>query len=251
MMNVLANPKLMHLAPVILYRTLGPTLPQGLAPAAVLWGAVQQCVAKFPESVARAGFDAKGPLAAEQLFDAILDNPSGVIFSVDEAEECWKRVHTPNGRIQLAIGELLDELLLLDDGESAQDAEFPFVLSAGERRSFTANTILRNPEWRKKDALGALRLNPTDAKALGVASGDDVKLTTKRASVRVSVEVSEMMQPGHVSLPNGLGLGYPKPGGDSQSTGVAPNELTASLDRDGLAGTPWHKHVPARIEALG
>jgi hypothetical protein len=31
--------------------------------------------------------------------------------------------------------------------------------------------------------------------------------------------------------------------------GVAPNELTASDDRDPIAGTPWHKHVRARIEA--
>jgi anaerobic selenocysteine-containing dehydrogenase len=34
------------------------------------------------------------------------------------------------------------------------------------------------------------------------------------------------------------------------ATGVAPNELTSSEDRDWLAGTPWHKHVPVRIEAL-
>ena len=27
-------------------------------------------------------------------------------------------------------------------------------------------------------------------------------------------------------------------------------ELTASEDRDWLAGTPWHKHVRARVEAL-
>ena len=57
------------------------------------------------------------------------------------------------------------------------------------------------------------------------------------------------MQPGHVSLPNGLGLDYPGAAG-RVTTGVAPNELTASEDRDWLAGTPWHKHVPARIEAL-
>jgi formate dehydrogenase len=29
---------------------------------------------------------------------------------------------------------------------------------------------------------------------------------------------------------------------------VAPNELTSREDRDFLAGTPWHKHVPARVE---
>jgi len=32
------------------------------------------------------------------------------------------------------------------------------------------------------------------------------------------------------------------------STGIAPNELTAAEDRDWIAGTPWHKHVRARIE---
>ena len=33
--------------------------------------------------------------------------------------------------------------------------------------------------------------------------------------------------------------------------GVAPNELTASEDRDWFAGTPWHKHVRARVEVPG
>ena len=30
--------------------------------------------------------------------------------------------------------------------------------------------------------------------------------------------------------------------------GVAPNSLTSTSWRDAYAGTPWHKHVPARIE---
>ena len=59
------------------------------------------------------------------------------------------------------------------------------------------------------------------------------------------------MQPGHVSLPNGLGLDFPGEDGlPAAVTGLAPNELTASEDRDWLAGTPWHKHVPARIERV-
>jgi hypothetical protein len=33
-------------------------------------------------------------------------------------------------------------------------------------------------------------------------------------------------------------------------TGVPANELTAVGWRDPLAGTPWHKHVPARVEAV-
>jgi anaerobic selenocysteine-containing dehydrogenase len=57
------------------------------------------------------------------------------------------------------------------------------------------------------------------------------------------------MQRGHVSLPNGLGLAYPTDGGTA-ATGVAPNELTALDARDPFVGTPWHKHVPARVERL-
>ena len=249
--NVLSNPKLAPLAPVILYRVLGPHLPDGLASAAVVWGLVHQAARANPGSLRRAGFDGDGFEPAEKLFDAILENPSGVVFAVDEQDESWARVHTPNGKIQASIPELFEELRSLADGsESAGDTTFPFVLSAGERRSFTANTILRNPEWRKKDPEGSLRINPEDAARLGIADGDHVRLTTKRASVEVTISVSGMMQPGHVSLPNGLGLDHTSNGGDRVQTGVAPNELTASEDRDWLAGTPWHKHVRARIEAL-
>ncbi len=57
------------------------------------------------------------------------------------------------------------------------------------------------------------------------------------------------MQRGHLSLPNGLGLVYPRDGAPAR-TGVAPNELTSAEDRDPFVGTPWHKHVPARLERV-
>jgi anaerobic selenocysteine-containing dehydrogenase len=249
--NVLSNPKLAPLAPVLLYRTLGPHLPPGLQAAAVVWGLCHQFAAEYPGSVQRAGFEGPGFVAAEKLFDAIIENPSGVIIAVDEPEECWKRVETPNGKFQAAIPELLGELAgLLEADPNARDNAYPFVLSAGERRSFTANTIFRSPEWRKKDPEGSLRISPDDASDLGVGDGDRVRLTTKRGSVEVPVEVSETMQRGHISLPNGLGVDATSTAGDRVRTGVAPNELTATEDRDWLAGTPWHKHVAARLEAL-
>ena len=248
--NVLSNPKLAPLAPVILYRTLGPHLPPGLQSAAVVWGLCHQFANEFTDSVQRAGFEGPGFVAAEKLFDAIIETPSGVIIAVDEPEECWKRVETPNGRFQASIPELLGELVsLLETDPDARDDAFPFVLSAGERRSFTANTIFRSPDWRKKDPDGSLRISPDDASELGVGTGDRVRLTTKRGSVEVPVEVSDMMQRGHVSLPNGLGVDTTSSTGGSIRRGIAPNELTASEDRDWLAGTPWHKHVAARIEA--
>ena len=53
------------------------------------------------------------------------------------------------------------------------------------------------------------------------------------------------MQRGHIALPNGLGLGY-----EGTTTGIAPNELTSTEDRDPFVGTPWHKHVPARLDRI-
>lgn len=204
-----------------------------------------------PASVRRAGFGGEGLEPGEALFDAVLASPSGVTFTIDEYDETWRRVATDDGRVNLVIPELLAEL----DGLASEpvghtDDEYPFVLSAGERRSSTANTILRDPTWRKKDLQGALRINPGDAERLGLADGGRARITTRRGSAEAVVEVHDGLQSGHVSLPNGLGLAEDMDGGGLVVTGVAPNELTAGGDRDWLAGTPWHKHVPARIEPV-
>jgi formate dehydrogenase len=89
-----------------------------------------------------------------------------------------------------------------------------------------------------------------DAAPLGLTDGGRARLSTKRGSAAVTIEISDRMQPGHVSLPNGLGVDYPDARGRREASGAPPNELTSSEDRDWLAGTSWHKHVPARIEAL-
>src|SRR6266508_3665312 len=246
-----ANPKLAELAPVILYRTLGPTLPDGASAAAVLWGAAQRLALRYPDAIRRAGIDAPDHELGEALFGKILESVSGVVFAVDTHENTGRRMRALDGKVNLHVPQLIADLVLLaSDPPPAPDPAFPFVLSAGERRSFTANTVNRDPAWRKKDAAGALRLNPGDAARLGLADGGAARVTTKRGSVTVAVEVSDTMQPGHVSLPNGLGVGYPDTTGAPVVTGAAPNELTASEDRDWFAGTPWHKHVPARVEAV-
>jgi anaerobic selenocysteine-containing dehydrogenase len=170
------------------------------------------------------------------------------VFAVDEWDESLDKIATPNGRIQLSLPELYDELDRLASEERMPfDPEFPFVLSAGERRSFTANTILRNPAWRRKDPTGALRIHPEDAERLGLRPGGRARLSTRRGSAEVQIEISDRMQAGHVSLPNGTGLAHR----DAKDIGgIAPNELTSTEDRDPIAGTPWHKSTAARVEAL-
>jgi len=244
-----ANPRLGAVTPIVLYRALGPTLPHGAAAGAALWSAAHRCAALNPASVRRAGFG-EGFEAGERLFDAILSSPSGLVFADDDYDETWRRVQTEDGRVNVRIPELLGELAALaSETPPGDDPAWPFLLSAGERRSFTANTIMRDPAWRKDDAGGALRVSPADAARLGLADGGRARLTTKRASVVVTVAVDEAMRAGHLALPNGLGVDHPE-GEQRVRTGIAPNELTASEDRDPWVGTPWHKSVAARLEAV-
>jgi formate dehydrogenase len=172
------------------------------------------------------------------------------VFTDDDWEVTWRRITTPDGLVQLELPDLLAELAAMaDEVPPGDDPEWPFLLSAGERRSFTANTILRDPAWRKRDPDGALRVAPADAVAPGLDDGGRARLTTRRGRAVVTVALDERMRAGHLALPNGLGLDHVE-GEARVMTGVAPNELTAAEDRDPWAGTPWHKSVPARLEPV-
>jgi anaerobic selenocysteine-containing dehydrogenase len=243
---VSASPTLASTTPFVLYETLGPTLPDGLAGAAALWGLAQRAFFAYPDAVRRAGH-ADG----NALFDAILANRSGVTFTVHEYADDFALIAHADHKIHLDMPEMLDEIRALPDAPSRlTTAEFPIVLAAGERRAFTANDIFRDPGWRKRDGDGALRVSVEDAHTLGLVDGGRARITTAAGSAEATVEVSEAMLPGHASLPNGFGLDYTADDGATVVPGVAPNALTSSDWRDAYAGTPWHKHVPARIEAL-
>ncbi len=246
-----ARPDLAAITPVVLYETLGRSLGSGREPAALIWGAAQQLAASDPDSVRRAGFEGQGVALGDALFEAILTRPEGVVITSDPYEISFDRIHTEDGRIQLVIPELVDELIGLREEEPPQtDDAYPFVLAAGERRTSTANTIYRDPSWRRKDRAGALRISPGDAGRLGIETGARVRITTKRGTAEATVEVSDTLRDGHVTLPNGQGLEYPNSSGERVRHGTPPNELTSGEDRDWIAGTPWHKHVRARVEAL-
>jgi anaerobic selenocysteine-containing dehydrogenase len=243
---VASNPTVAKLLPYVLYETLGPTLPEGLSGAAALWGLAQKTAMTYPDAVRRAGY-ADG----NALFDAILDSPSGITFTVHNYEDDFALISHDDHKIALEIPEMLDDLGSLTAAPpQLTTPEFPIVLSVGERRAYTANDIFRDPSWRKRDADGALRVSIEDAQALGLVDGGRARVSTAAGHAEASIEITETMLRGHAALPNGFGLDYIDDDGHTVVPGVAPNMLTSTRWRDPYAGTPWHKHVPARIEAL-
>ena len=240
------NPTVKRLLAYVLYETLGPTLPAGLAGAAAIFGLAQKTALTYPDAVRRAGYH-----DGNALFDAILNSPSGVTFTVHNYEDDFALISHADHKIALEIPEMVDDIRSLTAAApQLTTPELPIVLSVGERRAYTANDIFRDPSWRKRDADGALRVSVEDAQTLGLVDGSRARITTAVGSAEATVEITETMLAGHAALPNGFGLDYTDDDGRTVVPGVAPNALTSTDWRDPYAGTPWHKHVPARIEAL-
>jgi formate dehydrogenase len=233
------------------YRTIGPHLP---APSlAVVW---MQCGlnAMFrSESVLRtlgSEWQGKGPFEiASELFRRILAHPEGVeIARQDAATNFEAHVGFDDKKIRLSPDEMLGELRRALATPPAVDDAYPFVLAAGLRTRWTANTIQRDPSWRKgKGPHCALNLSPSDAQELGVRDGDTLRVTTRRGALTLPARVDKALQSGHVWMPNGFGMTYTD-NGAVRVDGVNQNELTDVNDRDPFTGIPHHRYVPCRLE---
>jgi anaerobic selenocysteine-containing dehydrogenase len=243
-----ANPSLVPVAPVLLYQTLGATLPDGAAAAAPLWMASRQTAALFPSQVQRAlGTDLEGAALGNLVFDRVLASRSGLAFTAHEYEEVWDLVIYPDRRIRMAIPELLDWIRRLDPSELTADSSFPLVLSAGQRRSHNANQIMRSPAWRKSDPDGSLWANEADLEAAGIANGDWAVVETRRGSLVVRAEANDTYPRGYCALPHGYGQVYGSDGVPLTVEGPRVNILTDREDCDPIAATPYHKNVAARL----
>jgi anaerobic selenocysteine-containing dehydrogenase len=240
------NPKWEKMAALILYATLGKALPEGAQSAAVLWMACQMYASKYAKEVARVGIRDEGAGLGEALFARVL-KCEGLALSEHTYEDTWKFLKHKDGKIHLPIREMFDEIRALDD--ETRDAAYPFILQAGERRSYNANQIFRSNAWRKKDSEGALRIHPEDAAELGLSDGDAARVESRRGAVEARVEVTDAVRRGLVSLPHGYGM-IEGEGAGAKQLGPNVNDLTDSHHCDAIAKTPFHKYVPVRVTAL-
>ncbi|MFL6872555.1 MAG: molybdopterin-dependent oxidoreductase [Candidatus Azotimanducaceae bacterium] len=249
---MMANPHWGPYLQYVLYRTLGAVLPADSESCAGYWLLAQRFAAENPAAVARAGFVGQGLELGNNLFEGLINARSGVVFSTSDIVDCFSELGFADNKVRLAVGEMLDEVETLASLKDLvpSDPALPLLLAAGERRAYTANTIVRDPGWIKKKTVIALAVSPVDAQSCGVIEGDEVRLTTQAGSVIVPITIDDRMMQGTLSLPNGLGLLYPDDSGRDVAIGVSPNELTTTGLRDKFLGTPLHKHVPARIEAV-
>lgn len=239
------NKALVPFAASVLYRTLGKTLPDGAAAAAPLLPLAIDYSSKHFHAVRRAGLAGNRLTQGAELFRAILERRSGTVISRHEFADLWSFIKHSDGRIHLEIPEMLKELAALRT-EVPPGAGFPFILMAGERRSYNANQIYRDPGWRKVDPHGSMRMHPEDASSLQISDGGKAVCESAHGKIEVVVEIDDSVRRGMVTLPHGYGMRYQ----GSEPIGPELNRLTASDHCDPLSRTPFHKYVPVHIRAL-
>jgi anaerobic selenocysteine-containing dehydrogenase len=248
-----ANPQTAAVGALILYNTLGATLPDGTAAAAPLWQAALACAKRAPEAVRRAigaGFETPDDQLGDALFDVVVGRRSGAAITDHGYDEVWSLVSHPDRKVRLAIPSMLQWLERLDPTIAAAPKDYPFVLAAGQRRMFNANQIFRDPAWRRDDPDGALLINTKDLEELGAQDGEWIAVRSPVGRVVVRCKVDDSLRQGQLALPHGYGQSYPTRDGERLSNGPRINALTDSRNCDPVAGTPYHKHVAVRLEKL-
>jgi len=190
----------------------------------------------------------RDPIAiTDELFRRLIEHPEGTEIAHLELEtNLQDHVRFHDKRIRMAPAPMLRELARALATPLPVDHDFPLVLSAGLRSLWTANTLHRDPTWRKgKGQHCAVSVSASDAEELGLSPEEEVVVRTRHGSVTLPVAIDRRLASGHVSIPNGFGLTY---GGRIDGANI--NELTAAEDRDPFTGCPHHKCLPCRIERL-
>jgi anaerobic selenocysteine-containing dehydrogenase len=239
------EPKATMMMPFILGKTLGKAL--GSVHLAALWGMLQMAPKSFHENAARAGYEPGVGLGGE-IFQKLIDHPEGIWVGRIDPERNLAHLHTEDGKIRMHIPELADTIRQLDEAHEqatlAPNPAFPLILMAGRHVSTNANTLMRNPTWNEGRRACTLTMHPADAEALHLVDGQTVRVTTEAGSESIELEITSTAHRGHVTMPHGFGLVY-----DGKVYGANVNRLTKNTNRDHL-GTPMHRYVPCRVEAM-
>jgi anaerobic selenocysteine-containing dehydrogenase len=240
------EPKALPNMQYVLAQTLGVQL--GSANLAALWGMLQVAPKDFRRCALRAGFK-PGPLLGEELFQAVLDHPEGIILGKADEGNNFASVQTEDGRLNIYIPEMADWVDSIEPASEEKalqpDPAYPLILQAGRHISTNANTLMRDPAWNAGRRACTLAMHPDDAATLLITDGQTVRVITEAGQVEIEAEISEATRKGQVLMPHGFGLVH-----EGKAHGANVNRLTKNTYRDRFAATPFHRYVPCRVEAV-
>jgi anaerobic selenocysteine-containing dehydrogenase len=231
----------------ILAKTLGPSM--GSVNLAWQWSRLATLPPWAQEKAARAGFT-PGPTIGDDLFQALIDAPGGLIAGkVDPGEwDHFTAIATADGRINLDVPEMLEWLEEIEPAKEqealkAGEDEYPLIMSSGLHFDGNANTQMRDPAWNKGKTYHWFRMHPDDAARQGLEDGQMVRVITEAGQETIELKIDAATRPGYALMPHGFGLMH-----QGKKYGANANRLAKNTHRDRLAGTPLHRYIRCRVE---
>jgi anaerobic selenocysteine-containing dehydrogenase len=159
-------------------------------------------------------------------------------------------LRTPSGKVELAPAMLVDDLARART-DLARPA--PELVIVGRRQLRSNNSWMHNLPILAKGPFRCVALvNPADATRLHIADGGRARITNGDRSIDVTVELTDEMMPGVVSLPHGWG--HDQPNTRMRVAAERPGaNLNAILDenrRDPLSGNAVLGGIPIAMTPL-
>jgi anaerobic selenocysteine-containing dehydrogenase len=182
--------------------------------------------------------------------DTLLETPSGIDLGPLE-QRLPDRLFTADKRIQLAPPPLIADVARYktDLGSLLTDGKLILI---GRRHVRSNNSWMHQYQRLVKGPdRCTLMMHPDDARARNLGAGSTATLASRVGAVEVTVEITDAMMPGVVSLPHGWGHTRQglKIGTAQQHAGVSINDVTDHAVYDPLSGTAAVSGVPVDVQA--
>jgi len=161
------------------------------------------------------------------------------------------RLRTSDGRVRLAPARYLADLPRL---RARLEASAPELVLIGRRHLRSNNSWCHNSRRLVKGKPRCtLMMNPADAAARGLTTGDAATLASRVGRVEVPVEVTEAIMAGVVSLPHGWGHGRPgaRLSVAAEVPGVSVNDVTDDTFFDALSGNAGLSGLSVEVTPAG
>ncbi len=167
-----------------------------------------------------------------------------------------ERILTPNGKINLAPDELIEDMKRLKkkyaqtNNRAQTQRDYPFSL-IGRRDSRTCNSWMHNCYRLVKGKQVCLAyINTQDAIEIGIQSGQTIRVSSRVGEIRLAAQRCDDIMPGVISIPHGWGhdrsdtrLSIAK-----SHAGVSINQLTDDKFVDSLSGNAAFNGVAVAIQ---
>lgn len=229
-------------------KTIGKEL--GSVYNSILWSIFMAATPRTRANAVRAGFK-DGPTLMDDVFQAVLDHPEGVIIGIAsmDPDQIFDKITYPDKKVHLYVEVLNDYINRITPEKEAEaltpSPEFPYILSAGTHADGGVNGAMRNPATYRYRNPCTMSIHPEDAAELGIQDGEVVRITTEAGSAEIEAEFTYRTRKGSVLIPHHYGFDF-----NGKRYGIPVNTLTSANHIEELTGNPIWRYVPCRIEKI-